>query len=144
MWFYSITNASSAPTVQHYIPVKYLHFLCNVFIFSFQIILFRARSLPHISAIIICISCDWLLFTYIYIQATLFMLISLIPLCLSLTFLIVHHFALCIFLFSFVSIMYRAPYAEALQCRCILCTMTIKGNSIRNSIYKTLLITLTL
>ncbi len=38
-----------------------------------------------------------------------------------------HHFVLCIFIFSFVSIMYRAPYAEALQSRCILCTMTIKG-----------------
>ncbi len=25
--------------------------------------------------------------------------------------------------------MYRAPYAEVLQFRCILCTMTIKGNS---------------
>ncbi len=30
-----------------------------------------------------------------------------------------------IFLFSFLSIMYRAPYTEALQFRCILCTMTI-------------------
>ncbi len=38
------------------------------FIFSFQIVLFRARSLPHIIAIIILTSCDWLLFTCIYKQ----------------------------------------------------------------------------
>ncbi len=51
-----------------------------------------------------------LIIIYLYIQATLFMFISLF-FCLSLTILVVHHFVLCIFIFSFVSIMYRAPYA---------------------------------
>ncbi len=56
----------SFSAVQHYIPVKYIHFLCNVFIFTFLIVLFRARSLPLISARIILTSCD-LLYIYIYI-----------------------------------------------------------------------------
>ncbi len=51
-----------------------------------------------------------LIIIYLYIQATLFMFISLF-FCLSLTILVVHHFVLCIFIFCFVSIMYRAPYA---------------------------------
>lgn len=43
---------------------------------------------------------------------------------LSIHILIVHYFILCIFLFIYF--MYHAPYAEALQFHCILCTMTIK------------------
>ncbi len=64
LYLYSVSEYSI-------IPVKYLHFLCHVFIFSFQIVLFRARSLPHISVIISLTSCDWLLLNYIYKQLCL-------------------------------------------------------------------------
>ncbi len=101
----------SFSAVQHYIPVKYLHFLCNVFIFSFQMRMSFIQSQKstsyqynnHFDQL-------RLIIIYLYIQATLFMFISLF-FCLNLTILVVHHFVLCIFIFCFVSIMYRAPYA---------------------------------
>ncbi len=53
-------------------------FLCNVFIFPFPLVLFRARSLPHVSAIIIVLLIIIMTIIYLYIQATLSMLIFFI------------------------------------------------------------------
>ncbi len=112
--------------------MQYLHFLVQCFYTPIPsvhcvILVIRARSLPHISAIII--STSWyLLSIYFYIQA-IFYFHSLFS-CLSLNILTVHLFVSCIFIFSFfLSIMYHAPYAEALQFRCILCIMTIKHSN---------------
>ncbi len=46
-------NLYSFSAVQRYIPVQYLHFLVQCFYIPFLIVLLRARSLTHISAIII-------------------------------------------------------------------------------------------
>ncbi len=92
----------SFSAVQHYIPVKYLHFLCNVFIFSFQMRMSFIQSQKSSYQYNNHFDKLRLIIIYLYIQATLFMFISLF-FCLSLTILVVHHFVLCIFIFSFVS-----------------------------------------
>ncbi len=104
-------------------PLYSFSALCNIFTQSQKSTSYQRNN--HLNY--------YFLFIYFYIQETFSISCSLF-FCLSLNILIVHLFVLCRFLFSLFLFMYQAPYAEALQFRCTLCTMTIKhSNSNSNS-----------